>query len=96
MGITVVFLLAFIFFTTTFSADGLVNSKNESFDQRRAKNLNELSLSIQDAVAQGKYKCCITPPCTMCYLGDWIWKDGICRCDEMAAKGEFDKVCPPM
>jgi len=30
----------------------------------------------------------------MCYLGDWIWKDGTCDCDEMIKRGEWDKVCP--
>lgn len=94
IGIAVVLLLAVIFFNAVFSVNGLANFKKESFDQKRARDLNELSLSIEEAAAQGKYNCCVTPPCTMCYLGNWIWKDGICRCDEMVAKGEFDKVCP--
>lgn len=67
---------------------------SQSFEKKRAKILNSLHSSIDEAVAQGKYKCCIDPPCTMCYLGEWIWKDGTCHCDEMIAKGEWDKVCP--
>jgi len=66
----------------------------ESFEDRRVKVLKELSSSIEDAVAQGKYHCCINPPCTMCYLGNWIWEDGTCNCDAMIAQGDFDKVCP--
>ena len=42
----------------------------------------------------GKYKCCIKPLCTMCYLGEWAWEDGTCDCDGMIAKGDLDKVCP--
>lgn len=72
----------------------LANFQEENYQQKRLRILNELSLVINEAKAQGKYNCCIDPPCTMCYLGEWIWKDGVCRCDEMVAKGEFDKVCP--
>jgi hypothetical protein len=43
---------------------------------------------------EGNYRCCIDPPCTMCFMGDWIWDDGTCRCDDMIAQGEDDKVCP--
>lgn len=73
---------------------GFSSLKQENFEQRREKILNELSTSIDKAVFEGKYHCCIDPPCTMCYLGNWIWKDGSCNCDGMIAKGEFDKVCP--
>lgn len=66
----------------------------ETFEDRRTRILGELSLAIDDLVVEGNYACCIDPPCTMCYMGDWVWDDGICRCDEMIAKGEFDKVCP--
>lgn len=68
--------------------------KKENFDERRENVLNELSFAIKEAVSEGKYKCCIEPPCTMCYLGNWIWDDGTCDCDGMIAKGEMDKVCP--
>jgi hypothetical protein len=66
----------------------------ESFEQKRERILNELSLAIEEAKTEGNYGCCIEPPCTMCYLGNWIWDDGGCYCDEMILKGEFDKVCP--
>jgi len=66
----------------------------ESYQQKRSRILNELSFAIEQAKAQGKYDCCIEPPCTMCYLGEWIWEDDICRCEEMILKGELDKVCP--
>ncbi len=68
--------------------------QKEGFEEKRAKIVNEILLAIEDAESKGKYRCCIDPPCTMCYLGNWVWKDGICRCSDMLTKGEFDKVCP--
>lgn len=86
--IVLVSLFILVVFTTP------IAFQKESFEQKRERILSEISSSIEEAKAQGKYNCCINPPCTMCYLGDWIWKDGSCHCDEMIAKGEFDKVCP--
>ncbi|MAG50705.1 hypothetical protein CL621_03670 [archaeon] len=65
-----------------------------TFEERRENILVGLNLAIEDAKEEGKYKCCIEPACTMCYLGNWIWKDGTCDCDGMIAEGELDKVCP--
>jgi len=66
----------------------------KTFEQEREDTMSQLYSSIEHAEEMGKYKCCIEPPCTMCYLGSWIWKDGTCKCDEMIANGEMDKVCP--
>ncbi|MBN2331205.1 MAG: hypothetical protein JXC85_05320, partial [Candidatus Aenigmarchaeota archaeon] len=79
---------AFILLSITFIPN------TESFPGRRNRVIGELSLAIEDAVVSGNYKCCIDPPCDMCYLGHWIWDDGSCHCDEMMERGEFDKVCP--
>jgi hypothetical protein len=68
--------------------------KEASFQENRQTVLNQLSASINEARLEGKYNCCIDPPCTMCYLGNWLWPDGTCRCDEAIANGEFEKVCP--
>jgi len=68
--------------------------QKESFEQKREKILFDISTAIEEAKTNGKYRCCIEPPCTMCYMGDWIWDDGTCDCDDMITKGEFDKVCP--
>jgi len=68
--------------------------KELSFEERREKVLFELNTGIEKAKEEGRYKCCIEPACTMCYLGHWIWDDGSCYCDDMIAKGEMDKVCP--
>lgn len=49
---------------------------------------------IDQQVKEGNYGCCIEPACTMCFMGEWLWDDGICRCDGMIVKEELDKVCP--
>lgn len=73
----------------------IITKINEnSFEKNREKVLSKLYLVIEDAKKIGKYKCCIEPPCTMCYLGNWIWQDGTCDCDRLMARGEWDKVCP--
>ena len=72
----------------------LSGCKKPSFEEKREKVLGELNLAIEEAEEQGRYKCCIEPACTMCYLGNWIWEDGSCYCDDMIANGEMDKVCP--
>jgi len=66
----------------------------QSYSQRRAATISDIDSEIAKSVAEGNYRCCIAPACTMCYLGDWIWDDGICRCDDMIAQGQDDKVCP--
>lgn len=68
--------------------------REQGFEEKREILLEQLYSNIDEAILEGKYECCIEPPCTMCYLGNWIWDDGTCACDEMIAKGELDKVCP--
>ena len=65
-----------------------------TFEDRREGVLTNLFTALEEAKASGHYKCCIEPPCTMCYMGNWIWDDGTCDCDGMIAAGEWDKVCP--
>ena len=86
-----IFLFIFIFFLFILLLSVLNYKKEPSFEERRGRILSELNLAIEDAREEGRYKCCIEPPCTMCYLGDWIWKDGSCYCDDMIAKGDFDR-----
>ena len=91
MALCLIVLAGFVYLSAmSMRAD----SFEESFGARRARVLGELTLAIDDAVLLGKYECCIDPPCTMCYMGSWVWNDGTCLCDDMIAKGEFDKVCP--
>ena len=90
-----VFFIFFIFLFLNSSIIGNVIFDTKGFEGQREEVLSKLYLSIEKAKQEGKYRCCIEPACTMCYLGHWIWKDGSCYCDDMIAKGEWDKVCPP-
>ena len=57
--------------------------------------IKERDFAINQAIARGDYKCCINPPCTMCYLEANQWNNfiaGTCACDDLIAKGE--KPCP--
>ncbi len=68
--------------------------KSKSLDEKRNEILSEIDMTLKEAEESGKYKCCIEPPCKMCFLGNWIWEDGMCDCDTMIAQGKWDKVCP--
>ncbi|NIO45003.1 MAG: hypothetical protein GTN36_05630 [Candidatus Aenigmarchaeota archaeon] len=86
LTIMIVIVMSVVFYSSNFNT--------ESFEQKRERILNELSLAIDEAIEKDRYKCCIDPPCTMCYMGNWLWDDGSCYCDDLIMKGEFDKVCP--
>lgn len=89
----IIFILTLFFTGVSFYIVNL-NKPTEAKDYAAQEVIANLRLAIASAVEKGDYHCCINPPCTMCYLGSWIFKEGICRCDEMIANGEFDKVCP--
>ncbi|MBS1267213.1 MAG: hypothetical protein MAG795_01185 [Candidatus Woesearchaeota archaeon] len=69
-------------------------SSLKTLDNQRKDLLEKRDELILKMAHQGDYRCCINPPCTMCFMGSWIWDDGTCKCDDMIAAGEFDKVCP--
>lgn len=56
--------------------------------------LGNLESGILRLKEQGKYKCCIEPDCKMCYLGNWIFENGECYCDDKIVEGKMDEVCP--
>jgi len=64
------------------------------FSEQREQLLSDMDSMIHQAKLDGKYRCCIEPPCRMCFLGNWIWDDGTCDCDGEIAKENWDKVCP--
>jgi len=65
---------------------------NESTSNlQKEKILSQIYSAIEKAKAEGKYKCCIEPPCTMCYFGNWAFKEETCKCEEMIEKGELIK-----
>lgn len=67
---------------------------SKSLEEKRSEILSEIGTTLKEATESGKYKCCIEPPCKMCFLGNWLWEDGTCDCDTMIAQGKWDKVCP--
>lgn len=68
--------------------------KTKSFEEKRSEILSEIDITLKEATETGKYKCCIEPACKMCFLGNWIWKDGTCDCDTLIAEEKWDDVCP--
>jgi len=55
----------------------------------------ERSLAIRKAKNEGEYKCCIEPPCTMCFMEANKWNNftpGTCACDDLIAEGK--EPCP--
>lgn len=69
----------------------------ESLDSKEAQQeiVKQRNLTIQKAVEEGKYKCCITPPCSMCFMEANQWNNfeaGTCACDDLIAQGE--EPCP--
>jgi hypothetical protein len=68
---------------------------NLSEAEKHQTIIAQRDLAIQKAIAGGDYHCCITPPCTMCYMEANRWNDfeaGTCGCDKLIAEGE--EPCP--
>ena len=63
--------------------------------ERHAKVIEIIYTGIKKAQADGDYRCCIEPACTMCYISGNKWnygQAGICACDDFIARGE--EPCP--
>lgn len=64
-------------------------------EEMHERIIEERDYAIAKAVMAGDFKCCIHPPCTMCYMEANQWnnyKAGTCACDEFIARGE--EPCP--
>jgi len=64
-------------------------------DEMYKRIIEERDHAIDEAIVAGVYKCCINPPCTMCYMEANQWNNhtaGTCACDDLIAQGE--KPCP--
>ncbi len=74
--------------------------QNPSFEKLNSeemlgKIIKERDYAIGKAVMEGVYRCCINPPCTMCYMEANQWnngKAGTCACDDLIAQGK--EPCP--
>ena len=94
-------LLVFIFLLMT-GFLGFLTAKQErasfenlSSQEMYQKNISQRDFAIQKAIKAGNYKCCIKPPCTMCYMEANQWnnqKAGTCACDDLIAQGK--DPCP--
>ncbi len=57
--------------------------------------ISERDYAIAKAKEKGDYKCCINPPCTMCYMEANEWNNftaGTCACDDLISQGK--EPCP--
>ena len=66
-----------------------------SSEEMHEQIINHRNFAIKKATASGIYNCCITPPCTMCYMEANQWNNqtpGTCACEDLIAQGK--EVCP--
>ena len=64
-------------------------------EEMHERIIEERDYAIGQAVLAGDYRCCINPPCTMCYMEANEWNNytaGTCACDDLIARGE--EPCP--
>ncbi len=76
---------------------GLINPdfKDLSSKEMQERITKERDIAIGKAVMDGDYRCCINPPCTMCFMEANKWNNftaGTCACDDLIARGE--EPCP--
>jgi hypothetical protein len=77
-----------------------VVARQTSFDnldsgQMYQRVVVERDTAIRKAKDEGNYRCCIEPPCTMCYMEANQWNNytvGTCACDDLIAQGK--EPCP--
>jgi len=78
----------------------IFDTYNPDFEELSAEEMyqrisEERDHAISKAIASGNYGCCISPPCTMCYMEANQWNNGqagTCACDEFIAQGK--EPCP--
>lgn len=59
--------------------------KKLSPNKMQERIIKERDYAVNQAIARSDYKCCINPPCTMCYMETNQWNNftaGTCTCDE--------------
>ncbi|PIU15517.1 hypothetical protein COT20_01610 [bacterium (Candidatus Gribaldobacteria) CG08_land_8_20_14_0_20_39_15] len=95
----------FIFIVLIFLLGGIAgylffNIQNPTFEKLAPEAMyqrliNERDFAIAKAIERGDYRCCINPPCTMCYMEANQWNNftaGTCACDDLIAQGK--DPCP--
>ena len=69
--------------------------KNLDTEAMYNRIIKERDYAINKARMDGNYRCCIDPPCTMCYMEANKWNNamaGTCACDDLIAEGK--EPCP--
>ncbi len=69
--------------------------ENLSLEEMYKQIIEKRDYAINQAVANGDFRCCITPPCTTCYMEANQWNNftaGTCACDDLIAQGK--DPCP--
>ncbi len=88
-------LLGFLFFWFLWEPVGKMRVVAQPASATRDELVQLQNLAIQKAKSEGKYKCCIEPPCTMCFWEGNEWNNnipGTCACDDLIAEGK--EPCP--
>ena len=91
------FLLLIIIGTTGFLIARERNSALETLNSQEMNQriIKERDFAIQKAVEAGDYRCCIEPPCAMCYTKANQWNNftaTTCACDDLIVQGK--EACP--
>jgi hypothetical protein len=93
-------LIIFILLTGSLVGYSVFNIQNPDFrnlspEEMYQRIIKERDYAINQAVAKGDFRCCITPPCTMCYMEANQWNSftaGTCACDNLITQGK--EPCP--
>ncbi|NQU77968.1 hypothetical protein HQ544_04710 [Candidatus Falkowbacteria bacterium] len=79
-----------------FISDSLqVNFEDLSAVEKYERIIQERDIAISEAKTAGDFRCCINPPCTMCFMEANEWNNftpGTCACDDLIAQGK--EPCP--
>jgi len=84
----------------TFIGYFIFSLRNPNFEKLNDEEMyeriiRERDYAIEKAVLAGDFRCCIEPPCTMCFMEANQWnnmKAGTCACDDLIAEGK--EPCP--
>jgi len=89
-----------IFLLGSFGSHLFFSIQNPAFEKlspeaMHQRIIKERDYAIGQAIDRGDYRCCINPPCTMCYTEANQWNNftaGTCACDDLIAQDE--EPCP--
>lgn len=95
LGIITVFGISVLVAAVAFSARAKESYQNMEPEQLHQFVIEARDYGIKQAKERGEYRCCIEPPCAMCYMEANQWNNqtaGTCACDDLIAEGK--EPCP--